>query len=51
MNPNGTIEGRKEPPNSVFKGDEILFKHDEIMTLAFFKNSSNYLTIYQLDDP
>ena len=49
--PNGTISGRKETINNVFNGDEILFKHDNVMSLAFNKNSSEYLTIWHFDDP
>jgi len=35
----------------VFDGDEVLFHHDEIMTMAFKKESSDYLTIHHFDDP
>jgi hypothetical protein len=48
---NGTLSGRKEQDHHVFLGDEVLFKHDGIMTLVFHKNSSDYLSIYNLDDP
>ena len=42
LQPDGSIEGRD---------DEILFRHQDIMTLAFWKNSSNYLSVYHFNDP
>jgi hypothetical protein len=42
INSDGSIQGRE---------DEILFDHVGIMTLAFWKNSSNYLTVFNMNDP
>ena len=39
--PDGSLFGRE---------DEILFRHQDIMTLAFWKNSSNYLSVFHFDD-
>lgn len=47
----GSVKGRKDEHTNIHGADEVLFKHDDIMTLAFFGNSSEYLTIYQLNDP
>lgn len=47
----GSVRGRKDENSGVFGADEVIFKHDDIMTLAFFGNSSEFLTIYQLNDP
>ena len=41
LKPDGSIFGRE---------DEILFKHQDIMTLAFWKNSSNFLSVYHFND-
>jgi hypothetical protein len=47
---NGTISGRSENPNEPGSWDEVLFEHDGIMKLAFWKNASDYLTMYNFND-
>lgn len=46
----GSVSGRPENPNEPNSWDEVLFEHDGIMTLAFWKNSSEYLSFYNFDD-
>ena len=47
----GEISGRKENINKPNSWDEVLFHHDNIMTLAFYKNSSEFLTLFNFEDP
>jgi len=51
MQSDGSIGGRPENwlmPNG--GGDEVLFDHEGIVTLTFFEDSSDYLTVYNFDD-
>ena len=46
----GQVSGRTENPNEPNSWDEVLFEHDGIMTLAFWKNSSDLLSVYNFND-
>jgi hypothetical protein len=43
---NGTIYRKSVNSNDPSTWDEVLFDHQGILTMTFFKNSNNFLTIY-----